>query len=128
MATGYSGNEYGPHEYEDRDGTSDCRHGCGCWMGPSRSGGPSGLDPGGACPKNLVKGVFLGSFEEDCQEVILQRITRAERRASEAERKLKDAAPGALQLGAKVRKQDIELARINKAVSDARDILKALES
>lgn len=31
--------------------TSDCVNGCGCWMGGSRSGGPKGVDPFGACPK-----------------------------------------------------------------------------
>jgi len=30
--------------------TSDCERGCGCWMGSSRSGGPEGIDPFGACP------------------------------------------------------------------------------
>lgn len=30
--------------------TSDCAYGCGCWMGGSRSGGPDGVDPFGACP------------------------------------------------------------------------------
>ena len=40
----------GKHKYAD-DGTSDCAHGCGCWMGPFRSGGPDGIDPFGKCPK-----------------------------------------------------------------------------
>jgi hypothetical protein len=40
---------YGAHAYT-LDGTSDCAHGCGCWMGPYRSGGP--VDPFGPCPKN----------------------------------------------------------------------------
>jgi hypothetical protein len=30
--------------------TSDCSNGCGCWMGPARSGGPDGVDPFGPCP------------------------------------------------------------------------------
>lgn len=30
--------------------TSDCSNGCGCWAGPSRSGGPDGIDPFGECP------------------------------------------------------------------------------
>lgn len=42
--------KFGPHKYIDCDGTSDCEYKCGCWMGPSRSGGP--VDPWGACPKN----------------------------------------------------------------------------
>jgi len=32
--------------------TSDCEYNCGCWMGPSRSGGPNGIDPFGKCPNN----------------------------------------------------------------------------
>lgn len=41
----------GGHRYDTR-GTSDCSFGCGCWAGPSRSGGPDGIDPFGNCPKN----------------------------------------------------------------------------
>lgn len=37
--------KFGPHKYIDCDGTSDCEYGCGCWMGPARSGGP--VDPWG---------------------------------------------------------------------------------
>lgn len=43
-----SGRQF-PHSYEE-DGTSDCAHGCGGWAGPSRSGGPDGVDPFGECP------------------------------------------------------------------------------
>lgn len=47
--------KFGPHNYPGCSGdvfmrTSDCSHGCGCWMGESRSGGP--VDPFGRCPKN----------------------------------------------------------------------------
>ena len=42
--------QVGGHVY-DEQGTSDCANGCGCWAGPSRSGGPDGVDPLGACPK-----------------------------------------------------------------------------
>lgn len=41
--------KFGPHSY-DEDGTSDCAHKCGCWMGPAASGGP--VNPFGACPNN----------------------------------------------------------------------------
>lgn len=44
----------GGHIY-DEHGTSDCANGCGCWAGPSRSGGPDGIDPLGACPKAADK-------------------------------------------------------------------------
>lgn len=41
--------KFGPHSY-DPGGTSNCFHGCGCWMGAWRSGGK--VDPFGACPNN----------------------------------------------------------------------------
>jgi hypothetical protein len=41
---------FSEHKYADHDGTSDCSYGCGCWMGPSASGGP--VDPFGPCPRN----------------------------------------------------------------------------
>ena len=40
---------FGSHRYS-KYGTSDCSHGCGCWAGDSRSGGP--VNPFGPCPKN----------------------------------------------------------------------------
>lgn len=43
---------FGPHNYPYYGGTSDCSHGCGCWSGQSRSGGP--VDPAGPCPKNPI--------------------------------------------------------------------------
>ena len=45
--------KFGPHQYADHDGTSDCKYGCGCWMGPFRSGGK--VNPDGACPNNPKK-------------------------------------------------------------------------
>lgn len=38
------------HMYARHDGTSDCQNGCGAWMGPFRSGAPTGVDPFGECP------------------------------------------------------------------------------
>jgi hypothetical protein len=45
-----------PHHYPGVVGgvfkkTTDCAHGCGAWMGGSRSGAPVGVDPFGECPK-----------------------------------------------------------------------------
>jgi hypothetical protein len=37
--------------YGDGFYTSDCKYGCGCWMGACNSGGPDGIDPFGECPK-----------------------------------------------------------------------------
>ena len=45
--------KFGSHNFIGMyDFTSDCEHGCGCWMGPSRSGGP--VNPWGACPNNPI--------------------------------------------------------------------------
>lgn len=50
----------GSHFYPGCEGdgesfyTSDCEHGCGCWMGSSRSGGHEGVDQFGQCPNNLA--------------------------------------------------------------------------
>ena len=49
--------DFGKHEYADHGGTSDCNYGCGCWMGPARSKGPTGVDPFGRCPNHPLKKV-----------------------------------------------------------------------
>lgn len=116
MATGYSNKEYGPHKY-DKHGTSNCAHGCKCWAGPSRSGGPLGLDPFGSCPNNPVDGKLLGG-QEDYEEVVLQRIIRAEKRAYETETKLKSVEPGALQLAATLGSTIAELERSNRTLAE----------
>jgi DNA-directed RNA polymerase subunit RPC12/RpoP len=46
------GHWYPGCEDDDNFFTSDCEHGCGCWMGSSNSGGPKGVDQFGACPEN----------------------------------------------------------------------------
>jgi len=48
--------DYGPHDYGEGGRTSDCKYGCGCWMGPVRSDGPPGIDPFGHCPDNPIDG------------------------------------------------------------------------
>lgn len=44
--------KFGKHDYGDHFGTSDCLHGCECWMGGWGSGGP--IDPFGRCPNNPI--------------------------------------------------------------------------
>jgi hypothetical protein len=51
-----------PHSYPGEPGhnpddpgdcfTSNCAYGCGAWAGPSRSGGPEGVEPFGDCPNH----------------------------------------------------------------------------
>jgi hypothetical protein len=67
MPNGYNHDkEYGGHDYDDH-GTSDCRLGCGCWAGPTRSGSKvPGVDPFGECPMNPKDGklqISKGDFE-----------------------------------------------------------------
>lgn len=80
--------EYGGHKYEERNGNSDCEYGCGCWMGPFQSGGPTGLYPKGACPKNPKDGKLLGG-NADYDRVVTQRIQNLESRLHKAESSLK---------------------------------------
>jgi len=75
--------EYGPHKYS-HEGTSDCEHKCGCWMGPSRSDGPIGLDPFGECPNNPKDGKRLGD-KTDHEIVVTRRIRKLESRAYDGE-------------------------------------------
>jgi site-specific DNA-methyltransferase (adenine-specific) len=55
----YPGSPVGGFEF-----TSDCVFGCGCWMGDSRSGGPSGVSPFGECPKHDPAFIMPASSEE----------------------------------------------------------------
>jgi hypothetical protein len=90
---------YGNHEYPNRDGTSDCVYGCGCWMGPARSGGPIGLDPFGECPNNPTDGKRSSPSVD--HEIVVERrmikykdeiyILQAEN--SDLKKKLKDVEP-----------------------------------
>ena len=49
--TGHIGGHLYPGTVAESFFTSDCKYGCGCWMGQSSSGGPEGIDPFGSCPK-----------------------------------------------------------------------------
>ncbi len=88
MPNGHDYNkEYGTHQYDDDvHHTSDCKHKCGCWMGPARSGGPAGVDPFGECPKNPKDGKLLGG-NADQDVVIERRIRRLETKAYGAEQR-----------------------------------------
>lgn len=76
MPNGHDYNkEYGSHKYsDDIHHTSDCKYGCGCWMGPAMSGGPAGVSPFGDCPKNPINGKLLGGNAD--QDVVIERRIR----------------------------------------------------
>ncbi len=75
--------DYGPHKYADHDGTSDCEFGCGCWAGPARSDGPTGLDPFGRCPNNPVDGKRQPG-KNDYEDCVNGRIAKLEKKLYEA--------------------------------------------
>jgi hypothetical protein len=56
----------GGHIYAAGGYTSDCANGCGCWAGSSRSGGPDGIDPLGACPNAKPAEDLAQSVNELC--------------------------------------------------------------
>lgn len=116
------GKKYNGHKYPNDDGTSDCENGCGCWMGPTRSGGPVGLDPGGACPNNPEDGEMVG-HGIDHEIVVTQRIRKLESRAYAAEASLREVAPGAKKLTRKLREAKTQLNDRNHRL---REIRKAL--
>jgi translation elongation factor EF-1beta len=91
MPNGYKHRQYGEHEYPNPEGTSDCIYGCGCWMGPSRSDGPLGVDPHGLCPNHplddgpLRKGIDYEDLVNQRIRALKIEVKRQEERAEKAE-------------------------------------------
>lgn len=121
MPNGYEKKEYGGHKYSEHDGTSDCVYGCGCWMGLSRSGGPTGLDPGGLCPQNPKDGKKLGG-KADYDYVVSERIKSLESRAIQAEQLLKKTSPEKIQLVNKIDSLEKSLRDLNTRLNEIRRI------
>ncbi|HAV65942.1 TPA: hypothetical protein DHW58_01465 [Patescibacteria group bacterium] len=82
-------------------------------MGPARSGGPPGLDPGGECSNNPEDGHRLGG-NRDLAIIVERRIRDLASRAYTAEQKLKQVDPGVIKLAE-------ELAETKRKLSDAQD-------
>lgn len=122
MPNGHGPKEYGKHEYAEHDGTSDCKHGCGCWMGPSRSGGPVGLDPFGKCPKNPEDGMLLGGIQ-DYEHVVTERIRDLESRLYKAENQLKKVSPSKKELAAELESVRQKLFERDKLIAEFRCLL-----
>ncbi|MEK9184750.1 MAG: hypothetical protein AAB866_01115 [Patescibacteria group bacterium] len=123
MPNGHSPKEYGKHKYPNPDGTSDCQYGCGCWMGPSRSGGPTGLDPFGICPKNPVDGILFGGAA-DYDNVVTERIRSLESKLHRAEERLKRVSPSKAKLADELATTKAELAEKNKILGQMHQIIK----
>lgn len=123
MPNGHGAKEYGGHKYADHDGTSDCQYGCGCWMGPARSGGPVGLNPGGVCPKNPKDGMCLGG-NTDYELVVTERIKSLESRLYQAESRLKRMNPSKAKLADKLASVKTELAKKKRLLAEVRRLIR----
>lgn len=126
MPNGHGPKEYGRHKYAGHDGTSDCEYGCGCYMGPSRSGGPTGLDPFGKCPKNPTDGNFLGG-KADYDHVVTERIKSLEIKLSEAEIQLKAVIPSKIKLTRELASTKQDLYEKNQIIKKIRNIIGSSE-
>jgi len=97
MSSPYEGlnRKFGGHKYAG-DGwhTEDCGHGCGCWAGLSRSGGPIGLDPiAGECPNNPEDGNTKDS-KANHLAVVNRRIAGLQSKCSELQARVDLIKPG----------------------------------
>jgi hypothetical protein len=108
--------------YAEHSGTSDCKHGCGCWMGPTRSGGPTGLDPFGKCPKNPKDGNFLGG-NADYDHVVTERIRDLESRLFNAEHRLKQVSPSKIKLADELSSARKELFEKDQLLTKLRNLI-----
>ncbi|MFA6227215.1 MAG: hypothetical protein WC631_01940 [Candidatus Paceibacterota bacterium] len=117
MPNGHGDKKYGPHKYADHGGTSDCEHKCGCWMGPSRSGGPVGINPFGQCPGNPLDGQKLGG-KEDYELVVDQRIADLEQRVWKAEEALKKVRPSKKKIVDELEQAKKKLAEAKELIED----------
>lgn len=122
MPNGHGLKEYGGHKYTNHNGTSNCEHGCGCWMGPARSGGPTGLDPGGICPENPKDGKLLGG-NDDYDHVVTERIQNLSSRLYKAESGLKRVSPSKAKLADELASAKAELAEKNRLVAEIRRLI-----
>lgn len=116
--------DYGPHDY-DSEGTSDCKHGCGCWAGPSMSGGPPGLDPlGQHCPNNPINGEMQQGKDdyEDCVNGLIADLRSKLYKAQQAE-KIVEQADEATKVGLVQRLEaaEREVAKLKRALTSIRD-------
>jgi hypothetical protein len=124
---GHGPKEYDGHYYADHDGTSDCKHGCGCWMGPTNSGGPTGLDPFGKCPRNPKDGTFIGG-SADYDYVVTERIRNLESKVYAAEGRLRDAEERLKKVKPSKAKLADELASMAEKLSEKDQLLAKLRN
>jgi len=120
MPNGHESKEYGKHRYANYDGPSDCEFDCGCWKGPTRSGGPIGLDPSEDCPNNPKDGKLLGG-DKDYDYVVTKQIQDLNTRLYKAEDHLK-------QMSLSKTKLVNELASVKEELFNKNQLLAKLQS
>jgi len=110
MPNGYDYGEqrHGPHDYGDEPGTHDCKHECGCWMGPSRSGGPAGVDQFDECPGNPLPGMSLGNLAANTDFVITRRVRGILARMNTAEDRVRRTSKTKTKLAERIRELELE--------------------
>ena len=122
--------DYGPHEYADHDGTSDCKHGCGCWAGPARSGGPTGISPFGHCPNNPFDGQKQ-SGNDDYEDCVNGRIQKLESELYEAKQSVKlveQARKGTkVDLAKNLDQEKAIAAKLAHALGEAQNSIRAID-
>jgi len=123
---------YGKHKYSDPvNGRSDCKYGCGCWVGSFSSDGPLGVDIFGLCPNNPMDGEPLRP-NIDYEDVVKQRIKGLEKalsqtkiRAAKAEARLKGPRK---QLIKRLEKVEAQLTELRRKLSTAADMAIEIQS
>ena len=124
MPNGHGPKEYGGHQYADHNGTSDCKRGCGCWMGPTNSGGPTGLDPFGKCPKNPKDKKFIGG-NADYDHVVTERIQNLESQLCAAKEGLKAVKPSKAKLANELKSARAKLSENDRLLAELRRLIGA---
>lgn len=122
---GFDKKEYGEHHYPNKNSTSDCSHGCGCWMGQSRSGSRHpGISPFGLCPNNPKDGKLLENGK-DVAYIIEATITTLEQENNSLRRELEAVGPGTRKLAKELSETQQKLAELEYFLCNiARDMYK----
>ena len=116
--------DYGPHEYPNAPhSTSDCRFGCGCWAGPTMSGGPPGISPFGHCPNNPKDGQKKGNYDyEDCVNGRIAKLENQLFRAQKATEILEKSKKGTkANLAKRMNEAEEKVDRLIRMLSKAHD-------
>uniref|UniRef100_A0A6M3L9S0 Uncharacterized protein n=1 Tax=viral metagenome TaxID=1070528 RepID=A0A6M3L9S0_9ZZZZ len=114
---------YGNHNYPTAPHqTSDCSFNCGCWAGPSNSGGPAGVSPFGKCPCNYEKDRLDLNFDQNMEDFINGKISYLESEIYRLKKFEKVYNKSALDTKIRITEEN------NKLISQLRKIMCAVDS